>query len=179
MKKGIIKFQIIGLILFVFTAITSFGQKINSNLSIVKFNVSKFGFSNVDGTFKGMGGTIVFDENQLASSYFNVCIDARTVLSDDEDRTEHLRDKDFFYVNKYPNICFKSSSIVKTANGYAVTGDLTIKGKSKKATIPFTFKNNVFKGTFKVNRKQYNLVDGTKTFLIGDMVDVTIICTVQ
>ncbi|HTO15903.1 MAG TPA: YceI family protein [Edaphocola sp.] len=179
MGKNIFRINLIVIIFLMLTALNGWSQSVNSKLSIIKFNVSKFGFSNVDGTFKGMSGTVIFNENNPSASSFNVCVDATTVLTDEDDRTEHLKQKDFFYVKKYPNICFKSTSIIKTANGYSVTGNLTIKGKTLPATIPFTYKNNVFNGKFKVNRKKYNLVDGTKQFLIGDIVDVIIICTVQ
>lgn len=153
-------------------------QQIDANRSYAKFNVSKLGFSNVSGTFKGMEGRLAFDPADLGHSMFDVCIKAATVNTGEEDRDNHLKEKDFFHVKKYPKICFKSTSMLQTKAGYLVTGQLTIKGKSKAVNIPFTYTNRTFKGTLKVNRKDFDLNDGTGMFTIGELVEIEIYCIV-
>ena len=61
------------------------------------------------------------------------------------------------YAEKYPTIKFTSSSITKTATGYAAVGTLDMHGVQKPVTIPFTFDNNEFKASFEVNRMDYNV----------------------
>jgi len=153
-------------------------QQIDANKSYAKFNVSKLGFSNVSGTFKGMEGRLAFDPADLGHSTFDVCIKAATVNTGEEDRDNHLKEKDFFHVKKYPKICFKSTSMLQTKSGYLVTGQLTIKGKSKAVNIPFTYTNRTFKGNLKVNRKDFDLNDGTGMFTIGELVEIEIYCIV-
>lgn len=153
-------------------------QKIDADRSYAKFNVSKLGFSNVSGTFKGMEGRLNFDPADMSRNMFDVCIKAATVSTGEEDRDNHLKEKDFFHVKKYPKICFKSTSMLKTNSGYLVTGQLTIKGKSKAVNIPFTYTNRTFKGTLKVNRKDFDLNDGTGMFTIGEMVEIEIYCII-
>lgn len=153
-------------------------QKIDADRSYAKFNVSKLGFGNVSGMFKGMEGRLSFDPEDMGRSQFDVCIRPATVSTGEEDRDAHLKEKDFFNVRKYPKICFKSASMLKTKTGYLATGQLTIKGKSKTVNIPFTYANRTFKGSFKVNRKDFDLNDGTGMFVIGDIVEVEIYCII-
>ena len=58
---------------------------------------------------------------------------------------------------KYPVIHFTSKSITKTASGLEAKGTLDLHGLQKDITLPFTFDNNVFAGSFEVNRMDYNI----------------------
>ncbi|RYD96140.1 MAG: polyisoprenoid-binding protein [Sphingobacteriales bacterium] len=169
---------IVSILLLNIMSFNAFAQKIDAGRSYAKFNVSKLGFSNVSGTFKGMEGRLAFDPEDMSHSMFDVCIKAATVNTGEEDRDHHLKEKDFFYVKKYPKICFKSTSMLKTKSGYLVTGQLTIKGKGKLVNIPFTYTSKTFKGNLKVNRKDFDLNDGTGMFTIGETVDIEIYCII-
>ena len=84
----------------------------------------------------------------------------------------------WFDAEKYPTIHFTSSSFAKTADGYSVTGTLDMHGVQKEITIPFTFNNNVFAGSFSVNRLDYNINTaepnhGASTFQVDVSVPVT------
>ena len=60
-----------------FTLVFSFGiyaQQIDSQNSSVQFEIDGIGWSEVEGEIKGMSGSLVFDKNNLALSFFNVCI---------------------------------------------------------------------------------------------------------
>ncbi len=173
--KFLLKSIVVGVIAVLFS-FTTWAQKINSAKSYVTFNVSKLGFSNVNGKFSGMEGTLIFNPDDMSKNTFNVCIKAATVTTGEADRDTHLREKDFFHSKKYPNICFQSKSMLKTKNGYLTTGTVTIKGKSKVVNVPFTYANNTFKGSMKLNRKDFNLNDGTGMFVIGEMIEIEIVC---
>ncbi len=68
-------------------------------------------FSTVRGNFRGFEGTIVVDNDNPANSTVNITIDASTITTGDDRRDEHLRSADFFDVENFPTITFKSTSI--------------------------------------------------------------------
>jgi polyisoprenoid-binding protein YceI len=52
-------------------------------------------------------------------------------------RDNHLRTADFFDVEKFPEMTFKSTSVRKKGKNWLVTGDLTLRGVTKQITFPF------------------------------------------
>jgi polyisoprenoid-binding protein YceI len=133
--------------------------------SALTFKIGNFGFD-VNGTFNGFQGTINFDPKNLANSNFDVSIDAGTVNTDNGLRDKHLKDADYFDVKNYPRISFVSEKIAAKNGGYTINGKLTIKGKAKEVSFPFTGvptdNGYVFKGSFKINRKDFG-IGGTST----------------
>ena len=154
-------------------------QTIDSNNSVVNFGISNMKWKTVEGTFSGMKGTIDFDENNLQNSSFNVCIDAATVNTKNEKRDAHLKNEDFFDVEKYPEICFTSSSIEKSSEGYLTKGTLTMHGVSKPVEINFTYTDNTFVGELTINRFDYKVGEGTNTFMVGEEATLEIICKLK
>jgi len=153
-------------------AITSIAQTINNDKSVVNFKISNMKMKTVKGTFSGMKGTVNFTPNNFASSNFDVCIDASTVNTENKKRDDHLRTADFFDTEKYPTICFKSKSITKNADTYLAKGTLTMHGITKEVEIPFTFSNNVLKGTLTVKRLDYKVGESTGEFMVGNEVEM-------
>lgn len=154
-------------------------QTINTDKSEVKFKITGGGIFTVKGNFTGMKGDFNFSESNVSSSNFDVCIDSKTLNTKNEKRDEHLYSADFFDVEKYPTICYTSSSVSKTADGYKTTGDLTIHGVTKSVEIPFTFKNNTFEGEIEINRFDYKIGEDYGTLRVGETASVTIICKVE
>jgi len=134
-----------------FTAIKSQDWKISDGYSV------KFDGGDPSGEFSGLKGTISFDPNDLASSKFSTSIDVASINTGNGMKNTHAKSDKWFDAEKYPTIKFTSSSITKTATGYAAAGALEMHGVQKPVTIPFTFENNVFKGSFEVNRMDYNV----------------------
>ena len=88
--------------------------------------------SKVSGGFNDFDGTIVADFNNLDSSSVEFTIQAASIDTKNEKRDGHLRSADFFDVEKYPEIIFKSSKITKIdGDSFAVLGALTMHGVSK------------------------------------------------
>ena len=120
-----------------------------------------FSSDDAGGVFKGFKGNIAFDEQNPAASKFDVTIDASTINTGNGLQNKHAKSDEWFDVAKYPQIHFASKSISRTANGYQVTGDLTLHGVTRSLTFPFTFKKTptggAFAGSFTVNRNDYNL----------------------
>ncbi|MDO3628200.1 YceI family protein [Mucilaginibacter sp. BT774] len=133
--------------------------------STLSFKIGNFGFD-VNGSFTGFKGLIYFDPKNVTASSFDVTIDASTVNTDNSLRDEHLRDASYFDVKNYPAIHYISSKITSSGNSFVAYGKLTIKGRSKDISIPFTAIQGtdeyLFKGTFKINRRDFG-VGGTST----------------
>jgi len=154
-------------------------QMIDSEKSIVNFSISNMKVNRVNGTFAGMQGTINFDINDMENASFNVCIDPSTVNTNNEKRDHHLLKEDFFYVEEYPAICFVSSRIVKKENGYHAKGKLTMHGVTKDVEGDFIFDGKKFAGNVSVNRFDYKIGEGTNSFMVGEDVDLEIICILK
>lgn len=92
------------------------------------------------GTFKvwSLKGTI--DPERFESSQVSVELDAKSVDTDSTMRDRHLRDEDFFWVERHPKLSFVTSSILpaKAKDTYIVTGDLTIRGVTKRLSLLMT-----------------------------------------
>ena len=134
-----------------FTIIKSQNWKISDNYSV------KFDGGDPSGEFKGLQGTVIFDPNDLASSKFDATIDVSTINTGNGMKNTHAKSAMWFDAEKYPVIRFTSSAITKTASGYEAQGTLEMHGVQKQVSIPFTFENNVFAGSFEVNRLDYNI----------------------
>lgn len=163
----------------IFIGFSTHAQTIELENSVVSFSVSNMAINKVKGTFRGMNGSINFDLNNVASSVFDVCIDAATIDTGNSKRDKHLRNEDFFGVETYPTICFKSSKIVESQRGYIVTGTLSMHGISKTIEIPFTYINNSLKGEFKVDRFDYKIGEGTGKFMVGKEISIKINATLK
>jgi polyisoprenoid-binding protein YceI len=142
--------------------------------SSLTFVIKNFGFD-VDGSFKGLQGDIKFDPQNLASSTFDVSIDAATVNTDNGLRDNHLRGDTYFDVKNFPRIHFVSTKVVAKNGTFLISGNLTIKKKTKLISFPFTAvaanDGYQFKGTFTINRKDFD-VGGSST--IADNLDVSL-----
>jgi polyisoprenoid-binding protein YceI len=144
--------------------------------SSVQFKIKNLGF-NVNGSFSGLDGNIQFDPNDLATSNINVSIDANTINTDNNMRDNHLRNDSYFDVKNYPRIHFTSTKITPSnKNGTLfIFGKLTIKNQTKDISFPFTATPSddgyLFKGTFKINRKDFG-VGGSST--ISDELEISL-----
>ncbi|NLR93003.1 YceI family protein [Flammeovirga agarivorans] len=172
------KSQVILALLFLSVA-NVFAQEINTSASRIDFSISNFKVNTVEGFFNGMSGIIQFDESNLSSSSFDVCIAASTVNTDNEKRDKHLKNEDFFEVEKYPTICFVSDEIIKKGDQYITKGRLTLHGVTQEVSIPFTKNESTLVGDLKINRLDYDLGKGTGTFTVGDEVEIKITCVLN
>ena len=90
-----------------------------------------------------------------------------------------MRKKDYFDINRYPQICIKSTEIMKTASGYKLIRVLTINGIVNEVEIPFSYSKNQFSGNFKLNRFHYKIGEDTGSFLVGQEISISIICVLN
>ena len=109
--------------------------KIDSAHSSVGFNVRHF-FTKVPGVFAKTAGIIVVDRDNLEHITVEATIDVGSVNTREEIRDKHLQSREFFLTEKFPTMTFNSKAWKKTgADSYDVTGDLTIKDKTKPVVL--------------------------------------------
>jgi polyisoprenoid-binding protein YceI len=142
---------------------------IDSDHFVARFSVRHFMIANVEGLFNKITGVIEFDPPDLTTLSVEAEIDVRSLTTGLPERDEHLLSPDYFDVEKYPKIFFKSTRVeVMGGNCAKVTGDLTIRGIRKPVTLdskffgpvksPFSGKTCIgFSATGKVNREDYGM----------------------
>jgi len=132
----------------------------------------KFSGTSASGVFKGLDGTIFFDENDLSTASMAVSVDVNTISTGNSTKDKHAKGESWFYAEKYPTITFNSSSFSKTGDDYEVLGNLTLRGVQKEITIPFKFNSQgdqgIFEGQFKVSRDAYGMKGPFFGFTVGD-----------
>ena len=181
------------LILF-FLAITpgfaASNYEIDKVHSSVVFSITHMMISKTTGSFLDYDGQITFSADDLAHSQFNFTVKAASIDTHNEMRDKHLKSADFFEVEKYPSIVFKTKKVVSLGDGkYTLVGDLTMKDVTKEVEIPVTILGPVAfpdgKGTgigvssqFQINRQDYHIKFNKKLdnggVMVGDVVDVTV-----
>lgn len=105
----------------------------------ILFNINHLGFSQSYGEFLDYDGTIMFDEDAPETGSVDVTIKTASIDMDDEKWDEHLKDEDYFNVEKFPDMTFKSTAITRTGDNTAdMVGDLTILGVTQPVTLAVT-----------------------------------------
>jgi polyisoprenoid-binding protein YceI len=99
------------------------------------FSVRHLMISNVRGEFRTISGKATFSADAPETSSVEAEVAVASISTREEKRDEHLRSADFFDAANFPTITFKSTSVKKTADGVALTGDLTIRGTTKSVTF--------------------------------------------
>lgn len=151
--------------------------------SAASFSVRHLGVSTVRGTFTNITGTILIDDKNIANSSVDVAIDATTVNTQNERRDLHLKSADFFDVEKYAVMTFKSKKVESAGAGrLRVTGDFTLHGMTKEIVLevenltpatamPRGGPKRGASATTKINRRDFGLVWGTVTEGIAQVSD--------
>lgn len=157
--------------------------------SSIDFTVKHMVIAKVRGTFHNFEANIVADPEDLTTADIEFSVDLTSVDSRNTDRDNHLRSADFFNVEKFPKMNFKSTKIVKKDDGeYDVTGDLTIRDVTRQETFSATYEGQGkdpwgnekvgFSAEGKIKRENYGLTWNaaleTGGVLVGDQVQISI-----
>jgi polyisoprenoid-binding protein YceI len=133
--------------------------------------------ANALGTFHHFSGEIVADAQQLHASYVRVVIDAASLDPANARRDQHLRSKDFLFVDRYPTITFTSTAITRDGMKYVVQGNLEMRGVTKRVTLPVVVEQRqdeiVVQGSVSLNRRDFGMQYNTFFNPVKDVVDVT------
>ena len=92
------------------------------------------------GKFTKYTVTLDWSPDSLATSKLDVVVDMSSLDTGDKERDDTLKSADLLSTAKFPQSRFTSTQITKTANGYDAVGKLTIRGVSRDAHVPFSFK---------------------------------------
>jgi len=144
--------------------------QIDSAHSAAHFSVRHMMISNVRGDFTKVSGTLLLDADNPANSAVEALIDAASINTREAQRDAHLKSADFFDVEKYPEMAFRSKSVEAAGDGeLRVKGDLTIHGVTREVTLtvegptpeakdPWGNQRIGATATTKINRKDFGLV---------------------
>ena len=105
--------------------------------SSIGFRVKHMGLVDVPGYFRDFTGTVNYDAKDVTKSTVEFMAKMTSVDTGVAPRDNHLRTKDFFEVETYPEMTFKSTKIEKKGKGLMITGDFTMKGVTKSISFPF------------------------------------------
>lgn len=157
--------------------------------STAQFTVRHLAISNVTGSFTKVSGSVVLDEKDLTKSQVSASIDVNSVDTRVEARDKDLKSPNFFDVEKYPTIEFKSKKIVSNGGKLQLIGDLTIHGTTREVTLdvdgptpaladPWGNWRRGISATTAINRRDFNLVYNnllkTGEAVVGDNVKIQI-----
>lgn len=139
--------------------------------SSIGFRVKHMGLVDVPGYFRDFTGTINYDAKDVSKSSVEFAAKMTSVDTGVAARDNHLRNADFFEVEKYPEMTFKSTKIEKSGNQWMITGNLTMKGVTKQISFPFNVAGFIGgeRGTRMgataetvINRRDFNVNYGNK-----------------
>jgi len=164
--------------------------KIDPAHTAAGFAVKHMMISTVRGEFKGVTGTVQWDDQDVTKCSVDVTIDAKTVNTGEEKRDEDLRSANFFDVEKFPTLTFKSKKVESAGAGrLKVTGDLTMHGVTKEVVLdvdgpstavkdPWGNTRSAVSATTKLNRQDFGVkwnanLDGGGV-VVSDSVTITI-----
>lgn len=157
--------------------------------SSVAFSVRHMVIARVNGTFTEWDGTLRLDPDNLGDSAVEVRINSASVDTREPDRDAHLRSADFFDVENYPEISFRSTSVQPTAGSkLRITGQLTIHGVTRPVVLDAEFGGRLtdpwgldrvgFTAATHIDRKDFDLTWNAALdnggIVVGDTVEITI-----
>lgn len=157
--------------------------------SSASFTVKHMMVSNVRGEFRKVEGKASWSKPDLSDASVDVTIDASSIDTRDAKRDAHLKSADFFDVQKFPTLTFKSKKVEKGKQAGHVTlvGDLTIHGVTKQVAFDVTGPSPEMKAPWgqirvgaeasaKINRKDFGLTWNKALeaggVLVGDDVNI-------
>ena len=142
--------------------------QIDSAHSGIHFSVRHLVIAKVRGQFSRWTGALTVPDGDFAQATVDVTIDATSVETGVADRDTHLKSADFFDVEKFPELTFRSRRIEpKGGDRFALIGDLTIRGISREVVLdvesagqtkdPWGNVRAGFEGKTAVDRKEFGL----------------------
>ena len=163
--------------------------KIDPVHSVAEFKVRHMMISHVKGHFTAISGGLVLDENDIARSRIEASIEAASINTRDPQRDAHLKSADFFDVEKYPTLTFRSTRITRSDGNLEAAGELTIHGVTREVVFdvegptpptkdPWGNLRIGLSATTKISRKDFGLTWNasleTGGLLVGDDITITL-----
>jgi len=180
-------FLMLALTGFMATAQTTW--KIDKAHSKVRFDVAHMVISEVEGDFTNFKGSVTNTKDDFSDAKFNFTVYVASINTDNARRDADLKSSNFLEIDKYPEMTFKSTTLVKKdAKHYILKGNLTLRGVTKPVSFNLQFNGTIkdpwgntraaFKVTGKINRfdygLKYNSVMDNGGLVVGKTVNFTI-----
>lgn len=164
------------IIIFCLTFLTVSAQEITQSSASVDFKIKNMGF-NVDGTFNDINISTNFNSNDLKNSFIKGVIKVNSIDTNNKKRDKHLRNEDYFEVEKYNTIHLTSTRIEKNSNNkYQLTAELTIKKITKTIVIPLeiieTTTSLSLNSKISIDRLDYGV--GGSSWVLSDKVRIKV-----
>jgi len=155
----------------------------------INFSIRHMVVSKVRGRFAKYTGTLSLDDSDITRSVVEATIDAASIDTGTPERDVHLRSADFFDVEQFPVLRYRSTRIERlSAERYRVVGDLTIRGVTREVELDVDYGGRAkdpwgnervgFVARASVDRKdfglQWNQVLEAGGVLVGDRVDIEV-----
>jgi polyisoprenoid-binding protein YceI len=155
--------------------------------SQIEFAVKHMMVTTVRGQFRKFSVDIDFDEENPERSSVAAHIEASSIATGMEARDAHLRSGEFFDVEAFPELTFRSTRITAAGDGYKLEGDLTIKGITRPVKLEAEIggvvpnlqggRRAAFSATAKISRKEWGLTWNVALesggFLVGDEIKIS------
>ncbi len=160
------------LILFIGLLQVSFAQKSNLKIAVKSSSINWEGKKIVGGhvgTIAIKDGQLTVENNKIVGGEFTIDMPSM-VCTDAAKLTAHLKNEDFFDVNKYPTAKFVITKVDNSKAKPELTGNLTIKDKTKSISFPISISNQSANGLeaeaidVKVNRLDFDIRYGSSSF---------------
>jgi polyisoprenoid-binding protein YceI len=145
----------------------------------VQFTVRHMGVSNVHGLINGVKGTVLVNDADITKSSVEATIDPSTIWTGTAARDKDLKSPNFFDIDKYPQMTFKSTSLTRSNGKLQMTGDLTLAGVTKSVTFdvdgpstPEAGRDGKMRSGFSLNgvlhRSDFNFAPKSTNAMIGN-----------
>jgi polyisoprenoid-binding protein YceI len=163
--------------------------QIDNSHSEIQFSAKHMMISTVRGRFNEFSGTVEADEANPTAAKVDVKIATDSLVTGDPKRDGHLRSPDFFDVEQFPYITFKSTNVEQLDETHGkLYGDLTIRDVTKPVVLDFEYAGQAkspwgtvsagFSAQTKINRKEWglnwNVALETGGWLVGDQITISI-----
>ena len=141
--------------------------KIDATHTEVTFKIKHLMISNVTGNFTSFDGEITAENDDLSDAKFTFEADIDSINTNNEQRDGHLKNGDFFDIEKFPKLSFASTSFTKKGSDYELVGDFTLKGVTKPITLAVEYAGKAvdfygnekhgFEISGKISRKEFGV----------------------
>jgi polyisoprenoid-binding protein YceI len=161
--------------------------KVDVTHSDVAFSVRHMMVSKVKGKFTTFDATIVTAENPTDSSV-TAEIDLTSINTSNDQRDAHIKSADFFDVESFPKMTYRSTSLTADGSDWKLEGELTLHGVTKPVALalelngftadPYGGQRAGFSATGEINRKDFGIdismpMDGGGV-VVGDKISISL-----
>ena len=158
--------------------------KIGGNRGTIDFAIGDSKVFRTTGGFKNWQGTLNVDDAEVPRSIVEVVVNTGSVQMLDTQQTAMLRDSDFFDVEKFPEMTFRSNRVARSGeNSFKVEGDVTLRGVTRPMTLDVTVSDRRpdapagsryarFRGIGTIKRSDFGMTKYVD--MVGDTVEIVI-----